>query len=202
MSADPTVDPPPNADGGPGTSGSTRKLRVFVTSKQYGSDLRGSPTEGTGLSGADDHCATAAAEAKLGGSWLAFVAPTDNPSDKYDKYASAVARLGDATSLERSEWYLVDDVTLVFKGDLLTSTPHAGIDRDELGGHVKVDQPVWTGFAVGCGTCTVWTNNEVDGNAKYSGAGYGVVGSITSAWAQAPACQPCVESAHLYCFER
>ena len=136
------------ADAGTTVDSRPALKRVFVTSSQYDGDL-------ARYGGGDKLCQQIATEARLGGTWKAWLSIGG---------MSAVDRIADV-----APWYLVDGVTKVFATKAqLRARPSVIINQDESGTVIDPmmtsvgDLVVQTGTRNG-GTsgadCGAWTNN-------------------------------------------
>lgn len=167
-----------------GGAGSTVK-RVFVSSSTSTGDFKafGDTTDGNGLNGANAFCAQAAADAGLGGRWVAWLSVTGN---------DALNRIVDV-----APWYLVDETTRVFDTHAqLASQANVPVNMDENGD--TVSGRAWTGTTL-LGTahsarCDEWKND---------GTQLGAWGDIGNAfdWSYKNT-DWCSTTAHLYCFEQ
>ena len=173
------ADMPDGATTGNDSPGDAR--RVFVTGAVLG-NLYESPA---GLIGGDARCNRVATSSGLGGTWRAWLsAEGSNAIDRIE---------GDGP------WYLTDGSTLVFASRAaLAAGPAAKINRDELGGELADDLPVWTGTtstgASLASTCSAWT--------AIAGSGHvGRIGSMTASWTDDGELG-CGSYAYLYCFEQ
>jgi hypothetical protein len=122
--------------------------RVFVTSSQYDGDL-------ARLGGGDKLCQQIATEARLGGTWKAWLSIGG---------ANAIDRIADV-----APWYLVDGVTKVFATKAqLRARPTVIINQDESGTVIDPMMTAVSDLVVETGTrnggaagaeCGGWTNN-------------------------------------------
>lgn len=177
----PSLPPPSDAgarDAGPDASDGGGVKRVFVSSVRTVGNMGGVAT-------GDALCQAAANQARLGGTWVAFLGTAGNP---------AAARL-----TWNGPWFLVDRQTLVFTTKAAIAVgPAVRIDRDETFTRLP-DERVWTGTNAN-------GNPETDTNCANFGLG-GVFGlsGVTSAmdedWTQAGN-RNCSDQQHLYCFEQ
>ena len=184
-SKDASADAGANADAADGATKGPGGLRVFVSSARYNGNLGG-------LAGADAKCSQLAADAKLGGQWVAWVGTPGN---------SAKDRLTSA-----GPWRLVNGPQVAAnKADLVDGTIAAIIDRTENGVVVAPDGSwsgyVWTGtlwnFNADSMTCAQWTSASAN-----DAAGVGKVQSTMVALWTFENRSSCDKLQRLYCFER
>jgi len=173
--------------------------RVFVTSTRHTGDLQsagiGLPGCGggacaDGLVGGDAICNQRATEAKLGGSWVAWLSTSTSAAEKRLPPGSGPFLL--APSGLR--------IVASDKGALLNSTEQgllATISKDEFGN--PVTPGVWTGTnaggSLGSSACLDWTSS--------SGTDWGLAGDAAeagSSWTSAGTAV-CNVPLRLYCFE-
>lgn len=204
----------PTAPDGPVAEGGTSPVpgakRVFVTSLTYTGNLAGEGKAATGLQGADNLCASHAAAANLGGTWVAWLSSSTE---------NAIDRVPDV-----GPWYFVDRTTKVFESKFyIKEGPRVPLARDERGKTVASSY-VWTGtdnrgqydvrpryYAQGASFpisgCTDWTSagsGSVGG--VHARAAYGLA-SQTLAWTEAgtgydDSSADCSQQLRLYCFEK
>ena len=151
---------------------------VFVTSAQTAGNLGGVP-------GADQSCTTYAANAGLGGAWMAWVTTAASP---------ASSRLTSA-----GPWYLVTGERVAASKATLAgaTTLDRPIDRDEHGVQ-RINSPVWTGLSSGGnggGDCSNWTSTFVSltgaaGDTQYASFAWQQFGNAA-----------CSTAHRLYCFQ-
>jgi len=155
--------------------------RIFVTSGQFANGNLG------GLSGGDQKCNTAATNASLGGTWMAWLS---------DANTNAIDRLTDV-----GPWTLVDRSAVVFnhKSDM-AGNPLVAINMYETTALNGGAASVWTGTSSGgtknANTCAGWTT---------SASGTGHIGqTATSEWTDHGDfnCDGSGGAAHLYCVEQ
>ena len=177
-----------------GDAGNTSKV-VFVTSGLTQGDLRfgASATMPSGRLVADAHCAVEAAEAGLGGTFVAWIS-TGN--------SSAVALLGDGVRWVRT------DGRLVFPSKASISAgnpPSLPIDRDARGAVVDGDADggsayVWTGTqnnGMSAGDpCANWSTTGAGGQGRH-----GVLAS-TQFWSDLTQDDTCEKFKHVLCFQK
>ena len=167
--------------------------RAFVTSREYGADLR-SQVKGaaSGIAAADALCQLSADGALLGGRFQAYLA--DDSRDAADGLADVGPwfRISSAAGA-------ADPNGKVFNNKANLSTkPIGGIDRDEQGGS-QAGKWVWTGDSTERSAgpnCANWTSPVF--------ADTGVIGESgdTSEHWRAGQMVKCDRFAHLYCFEQ
>lgn len=183
---DGSADADASSQGDAAADASSRK-RVFVT---FGVTTGGGVA---GVAGANAKCQLSADNAKLGGTFIAWLSVPADP---------VLNRLQDV-----GPWYLVDRTTLVFANKLaITSGPNVPIDRDENGNKASgVPLLAWTG-TLSNGQAAVGTNSSCEGfvGAPQGGGVAGDPTKKTSEWTQADAYNPvgCGNSLHLYCIEQ
>lgn len=163
-----------------------RPKRAFVTSAEYSGDLKAQINASTGLAAADMLCGLAAASARLGGTWKAWIA---------DDGTDAIARMADV-----GPWYLVDGRTMVFESKARMPWPLVPLNVTETGAPVSSSW-VWTGTQSD-GTRQLGSNCEGWSSSNYyKWGGGGLTGSNDYAWT-ADYDHPCSSSARLYCVEQ
>lgn len=183
--------PPPDAttvptdagDGGAPEGGPGFK-RVFVTSTTFQGSLGG-------LAGADSLCTGLAAQASLGGAWVAWLS---------SKSVGAGSNARDRVT-GTGPWRLVDGTPAVQRANLQGALPlQAAIRMNELGAMVPANTPVWTATRINGladdNDCTAWSS------AQFAVAGsVGAAGSTNSGWTSDDK-GSCSDVAALYCFEQ
>jgi hypothetical protein len=154
---------------------------VFVTQRRMAGDFGG-------LAAGDTICAAEAADAGLGGQFVAWLS---NGSPSFNAKSRFVTDAG---------WYLTGDGGEVFSGPAAMtnlSAPKVGIDRTAHGQTIGTGQ-VWTGLwgdGVGFGKdCAGWTTTSNDGVP-------GNIGVTTTAWTGA-APDFCTAEKRLICFQK
>lgn len=175
------------AAGGSGGNGTSPVKRIFITRDNFDGDLRTNGLGSTGLEGGDNICNTAAEDAQLGGTWVAWL--SDSTTDAFDRVPDV------------GPWYLVDETTKIFDDKVsIGDSPLDPIERDELG--VANPGQVWTGTNnAGINTtlnCSDWTTNQ---GSFTDSAFRGTMGFSGLAWTSAKL-EPCNMTARLYCFEQ
>jgi hypothetical protein len=121
------------------------RMRAFVTSAQYGGDIKGAGGAATAIDSADALCRAAADGASLRGTFIAWFETLGN-LDPYTRITSD------------GPWYLVDAATLIFGSRAaLKAAPMHAIDRDEA--NQPVGTKVWGGNAGGFG-CKDWSSSD------------------------------------------
>lgn len=154
-----------------------RQRRVFVTGSRFDGALGGA-------AGADAKCQAAAAAAKLGGTFVAYVATDGGTAES--RFATP------------QQWFRTNDGARVFDaGPAFEATPAVPIDRTEDGGVLGGAVYVWTGNALpnaGERTCSDWT-------ATTGFGGFGKADTNSGDWKQGIGTVDCAEPQRLYCFE-
>jgi hypothetical protein len=186
-------------DGGHSTDGGRREKRLFLTHDGWDGDLvSAAHTLGlaatTGIVAADALCNRAAAQAGLGGVWVAWLS---------DATHDAIARVVDV-----GPWYRVDGAKVFDNEAALTGNPLVAIELDERGNDTELTPDggglanvPWTGtLANGTrspSTCGDWTSN--------SSSTHGLVGANTATtqrkWTEG-SLPLCDQPYPLYCFEQ
>jgi hypothetical protein len=171
-------------------------LRIFVSSTRVAGDLAfaaGASDAGDGGgSRGDATCAALAVQARLGGSWVAWL------SEQGRSIASIVDRLSEGPR------FLVDGHTQVFPDKASLTEPGglmAAITLDETG-HLGADAPLaWTTLSSpplgsGTGTCTGWST------ASPADQGAVTTAATGDAWLTGSGARPCSETHPIVCIER
>lgn len=160
------------------------KRIAFVTSAKFGGNLTSGGGAVDGLAAGDAICTKAAATAKLGGTWHAWLSSSN---------VDAIDRLPGS-----GPWYSTRGNLLFASKASIADLPQGPIDGDELGNAVK--GTVWTGTrATGLRaprTCSDWTSNNVD---KLGLTGYG--GGRENWTDFSDSNHPCNQPYSLYCFQ-
>jgi len=180
---------------GGGTSGngggeSTDFKRVFVTSGEYGGDLRTAGGGTDGLDGADRICNAVAQGSGLPGSYTAWLSTST---------VDAIDRIADV-----GPWYQVPSSGAPIKTfnnkSGLAGTPLVEIQYHERGGSIGgPDSTVWTGTDTGgrrAWNCLSFTSRNA--------SEFGSQGRTTSVigWTSGAGVLSCQHPHHLYCFQR
>lgn len=167
------------ADATDGALAPNRRV-VFVTERTVAGNFGG-------IAGGDAICAAEAADAGLGGQFVAWVS---NGSDDFDARSRFVTDAG---------WSLTNDGGEVFSGPSAMANvggPKVGIARNARG--ETVSGQVWTGLwgdGVRYGKdCAGWTTTQNDGVP-------GDIGATTASWTGA-APDFCIAEKRLYCFQK
>ena len=175
-------------DAGDGGDGAVPHKRVFITSDGWNGNLKsaGNSTT-TGLAGADKLCQTAAVNAGLGGSWIAWL--SDSNTNAYDRIADV------------GPWYRLDGRMAFANKAGLKGNPMVTLNVNETGGTGTPLFP-WTGTLAN-GTkaatnCSNWTVGALNGTT----GGGGLNTSTTGTWTANNAQQSCFFQFNLYCFEQ
>lgn len=170
----------------------TEAKRIFITSKITTGGLGG-------LEGADAFCQSAASEAGLGGTWVAWLSSST---------VNAIDRIEDV-----GPWYLVDGKTLIFKdkNSMISSNPEAPISLDEYGkpiGDGKYDVYYWTGTGAdgkksGSPQYCLLGDKDWDNGTSLTGVNVGISRATTGSWWTAyPATYGCNNWYNLLCIEQ
>ncbi|MCB9738944.1 MAG: hypothetical protein H6747_06730 [Deltaproteobacteria bacterium] len=180
-------------------AGCTAIRRVFVTSEAF------SPNFG-GIDGAHSTCEAAAAAAKLGGSWKAWLSTSSTYPNAYFNKSAVPYRLLSGVEIAKN-WT-----------DLVDGTLAAAISITELGTPVGTSSTSYCGSS---GTPSVWTGTNTSGNRANSSSSIYYCGNWTttttssnyraysgnanlanSKWTTNCSTQRCNYKGHLYCFEQ
>jgi hypothetical protein len=161
------------------------RKRVFITAGSWNGDLKTAGGGSDGLDGANKLCQTAATNATLGGTWVAWL--SDSTHDAKDRIADV------------GPWYRIDGMMVFANKAALTGHPMVAISVTETGGTPTGSaQFPFTGTLDGgtkdtnlCGDWTVTT-----GNGRC-----GVYNATNNNWTQGSALS-CGVSYSLYCFEQ
>lgn len=170
--------------------------RVFITSNAYSGNLGG-------LDGADTKCQASADNAKLGGTWKAWLS---------DSTTSAASRLthntGPYKTLISGDIYIANNWDSLIDGSPLDVG--VGIAADEFWNLKWYSYNVWSNTDIkgdintrpvipGTGNCSNWTSSS---NSDSGRTGYAT--GESPGWSDAPSLyhQPCNASMRLYCFEQ
>ena len=173
------------ADGGAGGGGCDAEggNRVFVTSTKHSGSFGG-------LAGADAECQARADEARLGGTWMAWMGDgVDGPATRFIQSADPYQRVGGGEVA--ANW-----------ADLIDGTIGVPLNHDETGAELPADDDMIVFTAVfhtgGNPTpvnCEAWTE------ASDSFVPTGLATATDTGWT-VTAPHNCSEMRHIYCFEQ
>lgn len=194
-SSDGATDTPTTTGGASSSSGEgIVARRVFITAATFHGDLRTQGAGSDGVDGADRLCASAAAAASLGGTWLAWVSSAE---------VDALTRLPDD-----ARWTLIDESIEVFPSrGMIQFGPQHAIDLADTGVVVLAGETVWTNTDSFGKNSTAGQNDACDDWSGQTGlAAVGVlfdadIGGPGLSWTDTQQPQACGGAHHLYCFE-
>lgn len=177
---------PSGASAVPGSEAS----RVFVTGATTNGKLVTAQAAFDGLAAADEVCAAAAADAGLGGQWVAWLS---------DSATNALDRIGG-----NGPWERLDGVRVFADRAALAEGAVAPIRISETGEDVGLAL-VWTGtFEDGTRTsrhCSSWTDDTTDVQTFHPVTGFAGSTDGLDTWSFLNEVS-CLNELHLYCFER